>query len=82
MNSVFTVYSVFFLATSFVSFFVAYLAWQRRMVKGARELTLLMVMAGIWTFLVMFETASGTITDKIFWSKLAYVGGYQHRCFT
>ena len=74
MNSVFTVYSVFFLATSFVSFFVAYLAWQRRMVKGARELTLLMVMAGIWTFLVMFETASATITDKIFWSKLAYVG--------
>jgi len=44
------------------------------MVKGARELTLLMVMAGIWTFLVMFEPASATITDKIFWSKLTYLG--------
>jgi PAS domain S-box-containing protein len=74
MNQVFTIYSVFFLATSLLSFFVAFLAWQRRMVKGARELTLLNIAAGIWTFWVIFETASSTMEGKILWSKFAYMG--------
>ena len=43
MNQVFTIYSIFFLAAALLSFFVALLAWQRRSVKGARELTWLTV---------------------------------------
>ena len=69
MIQVFTIYSVFFLATALVSFFIAFLAWQRRLVKGAIELTRLMISAGLWTFFVMFETAALTMQDKIFWSK-------------
>ncbi|MEI6435247.1 MAG: histidine kinase N-terminal 7TM domain-containing protein [Bacteroidota bacterium] len=74
MIQVFTIYSVFFLATALVSFFIAFLAWQRRLVKGAIELTRLMISAGLWTFFVMFETAALTMQDKIFWSKIAYIG--------
>ena len=74
MTQVFTIYSVFFIATSLLSFSVAMLAWQRRTVKGARELTLLMIAAGIWTFWVIFDTASSTMTGKILWSKFAYIG--------
>ncbi len=74
MNQVFTIYSVFFLATSLVSFFVAFLAWQRRSVKGAPELIRLMISAGIWSFLIIFDTAETTVADKIFWAKLAYFG--------
>lgn len=74
MNYIITIYTVFFLATTLISFFVAFLAWQRKSVKGAKELTLLMVGAGIWTFWVMFETAATTIQDKVFWSGLEYIG--------
>lgn len=74
MNPVFTIYSAFFLATAFVSFHVANLARKRRKVKGGTELALLMLTAGIWAILIMFETAAPTLQDKIFWSKLAYFG--------
>ncbi len=75
MNLVFTIYSTFFLATAFVSFSVAFLAWQRRFVKGAREITVLMTAAGIGAFWLIFETAAPTVMEKIFWSKLEYIGG-------
>ncbi|NCD42931.1 MAG: hypothetical protein EOL88_12680 [Bacteroidia bacterium] len=74
MNYMITIYTVFFLATTLVSFFVAFLAWQRKSVKGAKELTLLMVGTGIWTFWVMFETAATTIQGKAFWSGVEYIG--------
>lgn len=74
MNQVFTIYSALFLATSLVSFLVAFLAWQRRKVKGAKELYRLTFAAGIWSFLVIFETSSASETGKIFWAKLAYSG--------
>jgi PAS domain S-box-containing protein len=75
MNQVFTIYSVFFLATALVSFFVAFLAWHRRSVKGARELIWLMIAAGLGAFWIIFETSSTTMSEKIFWSKLEYFGG-------
>ncbi|MGE4434214.1 MAG: histidine kinase N-terminal 7TM domain-containing protein [Bacteroidales bacterium] len=74
MNYMITIYTEFFLATTLVSFFVAFLAWQRKSVKGAKELTLLMVGTGIWTFGVMFETAATTIQGKAIWSGIEYIG--------
>ena len=75
MNLIFTVYSVFFLTTALVSFFVAFLAWQRRLVKGAKELAFLMIAAGTGAFWLIFETAAFSITEKIFWTKLEFLGG-------
>ena len=69
-----TVFSVIFLCTSLTSFFVGFLAWQRRSVNGAKDLTRLMLAAGIWSFFIIFETASTSESGKIFWSKLAYLG--------
>jgi hypothetical protein len=70
-----TVYSIFFLATALISFFIAFLSWQRKSVNGARELTYLMIAAGIGAFCLIFETAARTEAQKIFWSKLEYIGG-------
>jgi PAS domain S-box-containing protein len=75
MDQVFTVYSVFFMATSLVSFFVAFLALQRKSVRGARELAWLMIAAGIGAFWIILETSAPTVTEKIFWAKLEYLGG-------
>lgn len=74
MNYMITIYTVFFLATTLISFFVAFLAWQRKSIKGAKELTVLMIVAGIWTFWAMFETAATTIQGKTFWSGVEYIG--------
>jgi len=75
MNQVFTIYSVFFIGTSLVSFFVAFLAFQRRSIIGARELAWLMIATGTGAFWIIFETAAPTVAEKIFWSKLEYSGG-------
>jgi signal transduction histidine kinase len=75
MNLSFTIYSGLFLATALVSFSVAFLSWQRRFVKGAVELTLLMAFAGIGAFCLIFEAAVPTVLEKIFWSKLEFIGG-------
>lgn len=74
MSQSLTIYSVFFLCSSLVSFFVAFLAWQRKSVNGAKELTWLMLAAGLWSFFLIFETDSTSEFEKIFWSKLAYIG--------
>jgi len=73
-NYIFTLFSLLFLASSLVSFFVSFVAWQRKRERGAVELALLMLSAGLWAFLIIFETASTTLEGKIFWSKAAYVG--------
>lgn len=75
MKIVFTIYSLFFLATALVSFSVAFLAWQRRFVKSATELAFLMVAAGTGAFWLIFEAAAPSITGKIILSKLEFVGG-------
>ncbi len=75
MNQLFTVYSVFFIASTLVSFFVAFIALQRRSVVAARELAWLMIAAGTGAFFVIFETAAHVASEKIVWSKLEYIGG-------
>jgi PAS domain S-box-containing protein len=75
INQVFTIYSVFYLVTTLVSFFIAFLSWQRKSVKGAKELTSLMIASGIGAFCLIFETAAPTIPEKIIWAKLEYIGG-------
>ncbi|HEY5470857.1 MAG TPA: histidine kinase N-terminal 7TM domain-containing protein [Bacteroidales bacterium] len=75
MTQIFTIYSVFFIAATLVSFFIAFLALQRKSVKGARELAWLMIAAGIGAFWIILETSAATVAEKIFWSKLEYFGG-------
>ena len=75
MNQVSAVYSIFFISTSLVSFFVAFLAFQRKAVNGAKELAWLMLATGTGAFWIIFETSAPGMTQKIFWSKLEYSGG-------
>jgi signal transduction histidine kinase len=75
MNQVSALYSIFFISTSLVSFFVAFLAFQRKSVNGAKELAWLMLATGTGAFWIIFETSAPGMTQKIFWSKLEYSGG-------
>jgi hypothetical protein len=75
MNQTFTIYSLLFLVTTLISFFGAFLALQRRKVKGAIEIFWLMIATGIGSFWLIFETAAPTIAEKIFWAKMEFTGG-------
>jgi len=75
MNQASALYSIFFISTSLVSFFVAFLAFQRKSVNAARELAWLMLATGTGAFWVIFETSAPLMAQKIFWSKLEYSGG-------
>jgi PAS domain S-box-containing protein len=75
MNQVSALFSLFFITTSLVSFFVAFLAFQRKSVNGASELAWLMIATGTGAFWVIFETAATGVTEKILWAKLEYSGG-------
>jgi signal transduction histidine kinase/PAS domain-containing protein len=74
MDNWFTPYSLIFLATALVSFFVSFLAFQRKTVKGAVEITRLTIFSGIWAFIAMFESSATQVNDKVFWSQMAYIG--------
>jgi signal transduction histidine kinase len=75
MDQVFTIYSVFFVATSLVSFFVAFIAFQRKTAIAAKELAWLMIAAGTGAFCVIFETVAAIPAEKLIWAKLEYLGG-------
>jgi PAS domain S-box-containing protein len=75
MNQDFTIYSIFFIGTSVVSFFVAFIAFQRKSAVGAKELAWLMIAAGTGAFCLIFETITTVAAEKIFWAKLEYLGG-------
>ncbi len=68
MHYLFTEYSLLFLSTALVSFFTAFLSWQRRSVNSANELTLVMIALGLWSFLLIFEAAAPTVEQKLIWS--------------
>lgn len=72
MRPVFTYYSIFFLITGLFSLFVAFVAWQRRNVKAAKELTILMIAAGLWATINTFESSGATQSIKMFWSQVEY----------
>ena len=71
----FTIYTLIYLVTALVSFFVAFIAWQRRGVKGGREVALLMLASGIAAFALIFESIAATGLEKIFWSKIEFISG-------
>jgi PAS domain S-box-containing protein len=73
MNYIFTLYSILFFAASMISFFVAFLAIQRRKAKGALALHFLMLATALWSMIAMFESAAIHENHKIIWSKIEYI---------
>ena len=70
----FTQYSILFLLTAIISFFGAFLAWQRKGVKGAIDIIWLMTSAGIASFCVFIASTYLNPESKIFWAKMEYSG--------
>ncbi|RMC99299.1 diguanylate cyclase [Aquitalea palustris] len=53
---------------------IGILAWERRQVTGARYLAWLMLAVTVWAGAAMLELSSSLLHEKIFWSKVEYLG--------
>lgn len=53
---------------------IGILAWERRNVTGARYLAWLMLAVMLWAGAATLELSSTLLRDKIFWSKVEYLG--------
>lgn len=74
MDWQFTSYSVFNFLIAGLTAVVAVFAWQRRHVAGGFPLFWLMTAVSFWMFTAGLEAAAVPIPDKIFWSKIQYLG--------
>ncbi|MBN2745342.1 MAG: response regulator [Bacteroidales bacterium] len=70
---IFSDISVFFLITALISIFVAVMAWQKRSTKGGKELSLLMLFAGLWALVNTGEAGATTVEGKVLWSQIEYI---------
>ncbi len=57
-----------------VSLFVAFQTWQHRQTPGARDLTLLMIAAALWSLADGMALAASQLWLKIFFSKISHIG--------
>jgi len=69
------IYTVLYALTAFISLIPAYIAFRHRNVSGARTLAVLMLFTAWWCFGGMFETSSTSLSAKLLWSKIEYLGG-------
>ncbi len=60
--------------TTFIGWWVSFLLYNRRRIKGAIFLSFWTFGAGIWSLTYAFEYAATDVLLKIFWSKLSYFG--------
>lgn len=75
MTQHYTIYSMMYLVTALVSLFGVVMAWNKKEIKGAKELGWLMFASGFGAFWVIFSTSAQTVAEKVFWAKMEYVGG-------
>jgi len=69
----FTLYSYIYLATSVVAFLVGWLAHRRKLVVGAKELSILTFLVAFCAFILCFESAATNHGTKILLTKISYI---------
>lgn len=70
---IFTPFSILYLGTAMVAYFVGWLAQRRKSVVGAKELSILTYLVAFCAFILCFETAATEQSTKILFSKISYI---------
>lgn len=69
-----TFYAYALILSAALSIVVFWIIWQRRTKPGAMVLSLLMLSTAEWSFSVALEATAITISEKVFWSQISYLG--------
>lgn len=70
----FPLYSIVFMVNIALVVVFAFVAWGRRATPGAKPFALLMLAVAEWVAAVIMEAAVVGMPDKVFWSKVEYLG--------
>ncbi|GAB4439330.1 MAG: hypothetical protein Kow0031_21190 [Anaerolineae bacterium] len=62
------------LLATLVALFTAAVLWPYRYSAAAKFLALLEVAVAVWSFALIFESAATTVSGKLFWSQIQYIG--------
>ncbi len=71
-----SVHLIALLLTTILAGILAYVAWRRRGLPGGTYLALLMLAVADWSFFSALEAAAVSVSAKVFWSKVQYLGIY------
>jgi diguanylate cyclase (GGDEF)-like protein len=74
MNLLITPYVLVFAVTALISALTAGFAWTRRITPGSSALALMMLGVTEWAAAAGMEAASVPLAEKLFWSKVEYLG--------
>ncbi|HYO88991.1 MAG TPA: histidine kinase N-terminal 7TM domain-containing protein [Candidatus Limnocylindrales bacterium] len=67
-------YTLAYLVNTFITLALALVALRRRRAPGAAAFAGVMLAAAIWSLAQVFEAGSVTISSKLFWSQVQYIG--------
>ncbi len=73
-NWQYTPYTAFLLLSGIIALALAAYAWRQRTITGAKILSLLMLLVAIWSLGYALELASVSLSSKLFWAKIQYLG--------
>ena len=69
-----TKYSLLYLLSGLTALGVGHFAAKRRKIPGAAYISCMMIAIAEWTLMGFFELSSTGVADKVFWSKVEYLG--------
>jgi PAS domain S-box-containing protein len=74
MTGIYTIYAILLLISSFITLYLTYYSWNKRSNPDAFYFSFLMLAVSIWALTGAFEMTSSTISTKVFWSQISYLG--------
>ena len=68
------VYAIILLLNAVILFFISPVVWRRKQVPGAKWFSYTVAAVGFWCATYAFELLSNSLSGKIFWVKIEYIG--------
>ena len=74
MTGTYSVYAILLLISSIITLYLTFYSWNKQSNPDALYLTFLMLAVSIWTLTGAIEFTSISISTKVFWSQISYLG--------
>jgi PAS domain S-box-containing protein len=74
MTEIDGIYAIFLLISTIITLYLSFYSWNKRSNPDALYFSFLMLAVSIWTITGSFEMASISISSKILWSQISYLG--------
>ncbi len=74
MPGIYSTYVILLLISAVITLYLTYYSWNKRSNPDAFYFSFLMLAVTIWSLTSAFEMTSPSISTKIFWSQISYLG--------